>query len=321
MTRPMQMLEGTVQEQTKLTDKPLSKQGSNRTFGSKSNLPEIAPENLLQGSGTKIETTQNQANIDEIDQLAQTGENNMNTEFKTMDINSKQPFLHKELFGNDPVTNKIIVCENEYTDFGFCNALQVSGQREVTIQNTSGTKLTVSWTRNYIENSDIPIFSVNPQSANLRAGESFNFCVNFRPTHRSAFFFQKLQAIAVNYEENLSEFLSGAGNRMRKKKLKELSSGTNTKTQSFPPVMITTNCVGHSFAPGNQPFIPMIDVLPGTRICFAPRSLGQSAYATIQLLNKTDTPTLFRFDRDVTGVFDIWPKMGMLGGNKFTVCV
>jgi hypothetical protein len=105
---------------------------------------------------------------------------------------------------------------------------------------------------------------------------------------------------------------------MRKKKLKETKE---SKVKSFPPVMIQTNCVGHSFAPGNQPFIPMIDVLPGTRICFAPRSIGQSAYATIQLINKTDTPTLFRFDQDVTGVFDIWPKMGMLRGNHFTVCV
>ena len=51
--------------------------------------------------------------------------------------------------------------------------------------------------------------------------------------------------IAVNYEENLSEFLSGAGNRMKKKKLKELSNATNQKPQSFPPVMITTNCVSN----------------------------------------------------------------------------
>ena len=212
-----------------------------------------------------------------------------------MDVMQKQPQLHREIFECDNVTKRIIVCETEITDFGFCNALQLSGQRELVVQNMSASKLTVSWTRNYVENSDIPIFSVNPQSANLRPGESYNFMVNFRPTHRSAFFFQKLQAIAVNYEENLSEFLSGASMRMRKRKLKELSKqGTSlegAKGFSFPPVMISTNCVGHSFAPGNQPFIPMIDVLPGTRICFAPRSVNQCAYATIQLLNKTDTPT------------------------------
>lgn len=123
------------------------------------------------------------------DLLGKTGDGIMQTEVRTLDITAKQPLLHRELFGNDPTTNKIIVCENEFTDFGFCNALQVSGQREITINNVSGTKLTVSWTRNYTENSEIPIFSVSPQSANLRAGEAFTFTVNFRPTHRSAFFF------------------------------------------------------------------------------------------------------------------------------------
>jgi hypothetical protein len=84
----------------------------------------------------------------------------------------------------------------------------------------------------------------------------------------------------------LSEFLSGAGVRMRKRNLKggkTVASKDSSKMLTFPPVMLQTNCVGHSFGPGNQPFIPMIDVLPGTKISFAPRSVNQSAYTTIQL--------------------------------------
>jgi len=214
-------------------------------FGSKQNIQPINVNtkqfeasgnmntiNMPNGQGTNREAL--------LDGLGQTGENNMGTVDKTMDVSLKQTMLHKELFENDPISNKIILCDQDVIDFGYCNALQLSGQRELSVTNTSGTKITVSWTRNYTENSDIPIFSVNPQSANLKAGETYTFMVNFRPTHRSAFFFLKLQAIAINYEENLSEFLSGAGVRMRKRNIKgtkTVSIKENYGMLTFPPVM------------------------------------------------------------------------------------
>ena len=105
---------------------------------------------------------------------------------------------------------------------------------------------------------------------------------------------------------------------MKKRKMKQKGADP---TKSFPPVEVGCQCIGHSFAPGNQPFIPMIEVLPGTKVCFSPRTVGQSAFASIQIVNKTDTPTFFKFDKDINEVFRIVPEMGMLDGNQFKCCV
>lgn len=56
-----------------------------------------------------------------------------------------------------------------------------------------------------------------------------------------------------------------------------------------PPICLSVRLSGHSFAPGSQPFIPMIK-LSNTKSAFQPCSPHESVYQTVQLNNTSDTP-------------------------------
>ena len=59
-----------------------------------------------------------------------------------------------------------------------------------------------------------------------------------------------------------------------------------------PPVQMSVRLCGHSFAPGSQPFIPMIK-MSQSKVAFPPCSPGESVYQTVQLNNTSDTPVQF----------------------------
>ena len=56
-----------------------------------------------------------------------------------------------------------------------------------------------------------------------------------------------------------------------------------------PPVCMSVRLIGHSFAPGSQPFIPMIK-MSASKIQFPYCSPNESVYQTVQLSNTSDTP-------------------------------
>ena len=60
-----------------------------------------------------------------------------------------------------------------------------------------------------------------------------------------------------------------------------------------PPVCLNVRLSGHSFAPGSQPFIPMIK-MSNNKIAFPPCSPNESVYQTIQLNNTSDTPVQYQ---------------------------
>ena len=76
-----------------------------------------------------------------------------------------------------------------------------------------------------------------------------------------------------------------------------------------PPQCLTVRLSGHSFAPGSQPFIPMIK-LSSNKIAFPPCSPNESVYQTIQLNNTSDTPVQYSIMQDTTGTFKSFPPIG-----------
>jgi hypothetical protein len=60
-----------------------------------------------------------------------------------------------------------------------------------------------------------------------------------------------------------------------------------------PPVCISLPLCGHSFAPGSQPFIPMVKINTH-KLDFQPCGPFESVYQTVTLTNSSDTPVIFK---------------------------
>lgn len=73
-----------------------------------------------------------------------------------------------------------------------------------------------------------------------------------------------------------------------------------------PTVCVSVRLAGHSFAPGSQPFIPMIK-MSTAKTAFSPCSPNESVYQTVQLNNTSDTPVQFAIMQDSTGTFKSFP--------------
>ena len=76
-----------------------------------------------------------------------------------------------------------------------------------------------------------------------------------------------------------------------------------------PPTCLNVRLSGHSFAPGSQPFIPMIK-MSNHKIAFAACCAGESVYQTVQLNNTSDTPVQFKILQDSSGTYKSFPSLG-----------
>ena len=91
-----------------------------------------------------------------------------------------------------------------------------------------------------------------------------------------------------------------------------LGASKTTKYADFsqeevdPPTCMNVRLSGHSFAPGAQPFIPMIK-MSTQKLSFFPCSPGESVYQIVQLNNTSDTPVQFKVLQDSTGTFKSFP--------------
>jgi hypothetical protein len=245
----------------------------------------------------------------------------------TKQIMAQSVQIHKELFGGNDLSEKFVRCSAKFIDFGFSSSTAAGvPTREITIENLSKRKISIFWT------NDAPytgakqnIFDVFPPSLNLNIGEVAKFTIGFRPNNMSAFYFEKLQAFAIDYDMNMMEKISKASFSMKKRliNVKNLSSvqihGEDEGKPQMPPIEIGILCSGNSFSPDTQPFIPMIQVLPKNEIVFSPCAVGDTTYCSIQLVNKTDTPSYFKFDSDGGDVFDVFPKYGIVEGHRFKI--
>jgi len=89
-----------------------------------------------------------------------------------------------------------------------------------------------------------------------------------------------------------------------------------------PPILVKVFAVGHSFPPTTQIFIPIVDVIPKERLIFPPSTINQSMYQTIMIRNKSDTPLYYKFISDITNIFRVYPKCGLINPKCLNlICV
>ena len=84
-----------------------------------------------------------------------------------------------------------------------------------------------------------------------------------------------------------------------------------------PPIPLKLPVIGHSFPPSCQIYIPMAEVTPKKELNFAYTSVNESQYNTFTIKNTTDTPLYFKFIPDVSNVFRVYPKTGIIEPKEF----
>ena len=235
-------------------------------------------------------------------------------------------FIHKELFGGLNFAEKFVKISTKFVDFGSCALSGAANSREITIENITNRRISLFWTNDApFYNAKGNVFDISPASLNLNPGDTGKFSINFYPKKLSGFYFEKVQCFAIDFETNMMEKISKASFTMKKKMIavSNLSQVQTTEedqaNRPIPPVEITLLCSGNSFSAETQPFIPMIQVYPKNEVVFSPCAVGATAFCSIQLLNKTDTPSFFKFDADTSKNFDVFPKYGIIEGHKFKI--
>jgi|Transcript_39342 hypothetical protein len=146
-------------------------------------------------------------------------------------------------------------------------------------------------------------FKVIPAQKEIPANSTFVFNVDFAPYEPDSYFFQiaqcfvtlqngnhdKMKQLALSQSANLNTL--GATQRTNKTTTKgagktllgtaKLAKYSDWSSEEIdPPQCLSLRLSGHSFAPGSQPFIPMIK-LSNSRIAFPPCSPSESVYQTI----------------------------------------
>lgn len=86
-----------------------------------------------------------------------------------------------------------------------------------------------------------------------------------------------------------------------------------------PPMCLCIPTVGHSFPPGSQPFLPMLELSPSNIVKFLPAAIEESTYQIIQLMNNSDTPIYYKMLPDPSKTFRIFPPVGLIEGRSFAL--
>ncbi|EAR97146.2 MSP (major sperm protein) domain protein (macronuclear) [Tetrahymena thermophila SB210] len=267
----------------------------------------------------------------------------------TSQLNS-QIALHRELFLSQTSGTRLIRISEEFLDFGYQELMTLSQERVVTIFNNINSKITVFWTilkkNNSLDNS-LSVFSVQPETASIKPNSRADFKISFRPIKNSFYFFQDLQFIAYKYSEKLTK---NVVDEFQKSILAQSMKFTNdqlslTHTQSqnslktstvflktlnkidyiadetLPPFSGFVSCVGHSFGPHNQIYIPMVDFSPSSKVYFKSCRVGEVSYQSVELQNQGDTPVYFRVQKDPSSIYNVYPQVGLIQPKQFILLV
>ena len=173
----------------------------------------------------------------------------------------------------------------EYIDFGFTLHGSLSEDRQITIHNKFPFPVRVDWTLlpvidkktgNECKNP----FNVKPAQVEIEANTNFVFNVDFAPFEPDGYFFQIAQCFVhlINGNEFKTKTLAPpkhaseqlalsmarsqiskkTGNKTLLSSLKQSKFIDFTQEEIDPPVCLQVRLMGNSFAPGSQPFIPMV---------------------------------------------------------------
>ena len=160
-------------------------------------------------------------------------------------------------------------------------------------------------------------FNVQPATQEIAAQSSAQFNVDFCPYEPDQYFFQLAQCFVHLLNGNefktkqlLADRITADKNKTANKTL--LGSMKKSKYVDFnneeidPPLCLNVRLLGHSFAPGSQPFIPMIK-MSTSKLDFQPCSPGENVYQTVALSNSSDTPVMYRVLKDSSITFQAFP--------------
>ncbi|KAM3137891.1 hypothetical protein pb186bvf_009972 [Paramecium bursaria] len=248
-----------------------------------------------------------------------------------------QTVLFKELMLSPQSDHRLIQFSEEFMDFGYTEAMQSSGVRDLILHNKLNCKLTFFWTiQNHqtVDGDKLPVFLVYPETQSVHARQSCRFQISFRPTKSSYYYFQDIQFFAIKYNPNLTKKIVENMKRntqigdsfINNLKLSQTAI-SNPKQQDFSSKeMIPTfsgrlACVGHSFGINSQPYIPIVEFRPSQRVYFPPCTIQESVYQTVEFLNKSDTPIYFKFSPDISKTFKIYPNQGLITGKSSQILI
>lgn len=88
-----------------------------------------------------------------------------------------------------------------------------------------------------------------------------------------------------------------------------------------PPFPLKINTIGHSFPPNSQIFMPMFELIPSKELIFQPSTLNQSNYQSLIIKNNSDTPLYYKFTTDISNIFRIYPKLGLIESKSFNLII
>jgi len=172
-------------------------------------------------------------------------------------------------------------------------------------------------------------FNVQPATQEIAAKSSAQFNVDFCPYEPDQYFFQLAQCFVHLLNGNefktkqlLADTITADKNKTANKTL--LGSMKKSKYVDFnneeidPPLCLNVRLLGHSFAPGSQPFIPMIK-MSTSKLDFQPCSPDENVYQTVALSNSSDTPVMYKVLKDSSNTFQAFPNVGLIPGKSFAL--
>ncbi|KAL4441714.1 hypothetical protein ABPG74_008711 [Tetrahymena malaccensis] len=103
--------------------------------------------------------------------------------------------------------------------------------------------------------------------------------------------------------------------------LKTLNKMDYVADETLPPFSGFISCVGHSFGPLNQIYIPMVDFFPSSKVYFKSCRVGEVSYQSVELQNQGDTPVYFRVQKDPQSIYSVYPQVGLIQPKQFVLLV
>lgn len=194
-----------------------------------------------------------------------------------------------------------VALHEELLDFGAGSRTRSGERKVVHLRNNTRAKVTVVWHMPpSVDPDDEVDWDVSPATADIAPGKTIEFRVAFRPSQDNFYYSQDIEA-HVFYKSN------------RTFRLVNHASFT-------PPWCLPLRVLGHTFGDSAEQFLPKVAIsLVGSppALDFPPCHLGDQVYQTFQLTNSSDTPAVFSFPTDPSGVFTVRPSAGVIQSNAF----
>jgi hypothetical protein len=194
-----------------------------------------------------------------------------------------------------------ITINTKQLNFGATSHYKMPESKVVTLTNHTKAKVIVSWRCPDSDDGDTEKdFEVYPEQADIPAGSSMDFKVQFKPSQENFYYCQEIEAFVI----------FKAARNFRLVNPKALSS----------PWCVTTRVIGHTFPPFAEQFLAKVSfTAKNNRICFPPCQVGDELFQTFAMHNTGDTPAQFQFLDDPAGIYSCKPKGGLIPVKDFVL--